>query len=153
MTLLSEIYDVTLKRGNRGANAEGYIRPKIGEFFMTHKDFKHVESVRSYFGNKSDGDLYTTGNVSFTSTTDGPTIYKYFNNVTINAGHVVTVSNRCKGLVMYCAGDCIIDGTLTMTARGCKGVGINFAPNGLDALETETGVVDLTIPAGGRICY
>lgn len=39
MTLLSEIYDVTLKRGNRGANKLGWVRPTIGEFFVTHKDF------------------------------------------------------------------------------------------------------------------
>jgi hypothetical protein len=47
MTLLSEIYDVTLKRGNRGANAEGYIRPTIGEYTMTHKDFVRYVRLNS----------------------------------------------------------------------------------------------------------
>lgn len=41
-TLLSEIYDVTLKRGNRGANKLGWIRPTVGEFFMTNKDFRKI---------------------------------------------------------------------------------------------------------------
>jgi hypothetical protein len=36
---LSRLYDVTLKRGNRGANAEGYWRPTLSEFFMTDHDY------------------------------------------------------------------------------------------------------------------
>jgi hypothetical protein len=43
MTLLSEIYDVTLKRGNRGAAKGGFVRPTVGEHFMTHRDFQKVE--------------------------------------------------------------------------------------------------------------
>lgn len=42
MTLLSEIYDVTLKHGNRGASSLGYYRPTLSEFFMTDHDFKHI---------------------------------------------------------------------------------------------------------------
>lgn len=42
MTLLSEIYDVTLKRGIRGKASEGFVRPTVGECFMTHRDFKEV---------------------------------------------------------------------------------------------------------------
>lgn len=42
MTLLSEIYDVTLKLRNRGGCKKGYIRPTIGEFFMTHKNWVEI---------------------------------------------------------------------------------------------------------------
>lgn len=42
MILLSEIYDVTLKRQNRGAAKSGWVRPTIGEFFMTHRDFQEI---------------------------------------------------------------------------------------------------------------
>lgn len=45
MTLLSEIYDVTLKRGNRGASAQSWIRPTIGEFFVTHMDFQKIKNT------------------------------------------------------------------------------------------------------------
>lgn len=45
MTLLSEIYDVTLKRENRGSNKEGWVRPTLGEFQMTHKDFQKIPRV------------------------------------------------------------------------------------------------------------
>lgn len=40
MTLLSDIYDVTLKKDIRGAAKGGFVRPTVGEHFMTHKDFK-----------------------------------------------------------------------------------------------------------------
>lgn len=49
MTLLSEIYDVTLKQGNRGAAKLGWSRPTIGEYFMTHRDF--VEVLKGYTDN------------------------------------------------------------------------------------------------------
>ena len=44
MTLLSEIYDVTLKRGNREAAKGGFVRPTVGEHFMTHKDFEEIKA-------------------------------------------------------------------------------------------------------------
>lgn len=51
MTLLSEIYDVTLKRSNRGANKQGWVRPTLGEFFMTHRDFTRIEAQTVQEGN------------------------------------------------------------------------------------------------------
>jgi len=56
MTLLSEIYDVTLKRGNRGAAKGGFVRPTIGEHFVTHMDFEEIVSWIKLQTNK----LYTT---------------------------------------------------------------------------------------------
>jgi hypothetical protein len=62
MTLLSEIYDVTLKRGNRGAAKGGFVRPTIGEHFMTHKDYFEVIGFRDIpeLG-KNIGDFYEGG--------------------------------------------------------------------------------------------
>jgi hypothetical protein len=133
----------------RGKAKEGWVRPTVSQFLTTMPHFYHIQSIRTYFGDSRDGSLETTGNVSFSSTTDGDTVYKYFDNLVINPGHTVTVANRCKGLVIYCEGDCYIGGTLTMTARGCKGAGEYFAPNGLDAIETADGTLDLTIPPTG----
>ena len=48
MKLLSEIYNVTLKRGNREANKNGWIRPTIGECYVTHKDFQQISNRMSY---------------------------------------------------------------------------------------------------------
>ena len=107
--------------------------------------------LENYFGDESDGALNTTASVSFASTTDGPTIYKNFTNLTINAGHTVTVSNRCKGLVIYCSGNCVINGTLSMTARGASAPGEYFAPNNLDNIITDSGYKNFAISATGGI--
>lgn len=43
--LLTEVYDVTLKKDAREAAKNGFIRPTIGESFMSHKDFVEVVSI------------------------------------------------------------------------------------------------------------
>ena len=71
--------------------------------------------------------------VTYPSTTDGDAIVKQYSSITIDAGDTVTVQNRCKGLILYCQGDCTINGTLTMTAKGA-GPGAPASPvpsNGL----------------------
>jgi hypothetical protein len=64
-----------------------------------------------------------TSNDEFPSVLDGDPVVKSFRNMTIQAGHIVRPTNRCKGMYLYIAGDLIVDGELTMTARGCKGAG------------------------------
>lgn len=104
----------------------------------------------NFFGFASDGNLNTVGNVSFTSTQDGPTVYKFFNNVNINTGHIVTTTNRCSGLVLYCFGNCRIDGTLTMTARGANVGGSAFAPNNLNSIYNDNLTIsNLTVAGAG----
>jgi len=76
--------------------------------------------VMNFWGNGSDGALNTTGNTSFASIQDGDVVVKQFSNLTINAGHTVTTATRCRGLVIYVDGDCTINGTLSMTARGAN---------------------------------
>lgn len=48
----------------------------------------------------------------------------------MNAGHVVSVSNRCKGLYIHVKRDLIVNGTLSMTARGanCAGQYVGIDP-------------------------
>lgn len=84
----------------------------------------------NWFGDATDGDLSTSGNVSLTSTTDSDMIVKNYNNLTINSGHTVTTSNRCKGLLVYVKGNCTISGTLTMTDRGAN---VDAAAAGVDS--------------------
>lgn len=71
-------------------------------------------------------DFVSTGDAAhdrFESTKDGDAVIKTFNNFKINAGHIVTVSNRCKGLYLNILGNLVIDGTLSMTARGANAEG------------------------------
>ena len=59
-------------------------------------------------------------NATYPVTQDGDAVVKQYSSITINAGDTVTVDNRCKGLIIYCKGDCTIDGTLSMTEKGAK---------------------------------
>lgn len=68
-------------------------------------------------------DFISEGNYSFISSLDGDPIYKTYRNFTINQGHTITTTNRCKGLFLTILGDCIINGTLSMSSRGCVSVG------------------------------
>ena len=48
MRLLSDLYNVTLKKGIRGKAKEGFVRPTIGEFFMSDRDFEEIlNNIRS----------------------------------------------------------------------------------------------------------
>ncbi len=78
----------------------------------------------NYFGDGSDGSYTTTGNVSHAvsqiggSAYDGDILLKQYKNLTISSGHIMTTSQPCRGMFIYVAGNCIIDGTLTMSSRG-----------------------------------
>lgn len=74
----------------------------------------------NYWGNGSDGDLNTTGNVTLSNAQDGDVIVKNYRHLTVNAGHVLTLENRGRGLVIFVDGDLVISGTITMTDKGCK---------------------------------
>lgn len=74
--------------------------------------------LEDFFGDGSDGDLNTTGNVTYSVTADTGYCIKQFKSVKINVGHTVTVNNACRGLIFLVQGDCIIEGTLDMSKKG-----------------------------------
>ena len=45
-------------------------------------------------------------------------ILKQYTSINIGSGDTVTVDGHCRGLFLYCQGDCTIAGTLAMTATG-----------------------------------
>lgn len=71
----------------------------------------------------SGGNFVSTGDMAFASELDGNPIVRTYDNFTVQSGHLVTVSNRCRGLYLNILGDLIVDGILSMTARGAKGTG------------------------------
>ena len=88
--------------------------------------------------------------VTYPSSTDGDAIVKQYSSITIDAGDTVTVQNRCKGLILYCQGDCTINGTLTMTAKG-GGTGAPVGPvpsNGLRWAWRKNGASDGPFTSG-----
>jgi len=57
----------------------------------------------------------------------GDMVIRAYRDLVIDEGVTVTTEYPCKGLYIYCDGDCVINGTLSMTARGAK-----FDPQGED---------------------
>jgi hypothetical protein len=77
------------------------------------------ESIFSFTSNL--GDFSSTGDIAhdqFTSTLDGNPVVKTYNNFTVNTGHMVTPTLRCKGLYLNILGDLTVNGMLSMTATG-----------------------------------
>lgn len=75
---------------------------------------------------KSLGDFISTGVINhdqFVSIQDGDPVVRTYDNFTIGKGHTVTPTNRCKGLYLNILGDLIVNGTLSMTARGAAAPG------------------------------
>ena len=103
----------------------------------------------NYFGSGADGALSTSGNVTHTSTVDGDAVVKNYTSLTINSGHTMTVSNRCKGLFIYVDGNCTIDGTLTMTARGASASGAVASVAKLSAYPSSVWASEVSNQIGG----
>jgi len=82
-----------------------------------------VPATGNYFGNGDDGALSTSGNVTHTvqnknGSYDGDMVVKQYSSLTINSGHTMTTDQPCRGMLIYVTGNCTINGTLSMTARG-----------------------------------
>jgi hypothetical protein len=96
-----------------------------GDDICLEKDLQVVSAAESlagdpvnYFGDGSDGALTTSGSVTHTSIEDGDAIQMNYTDLTISAGHTMTVNNRNKGLFIYVSGNCVINGTLSMSSKG-----------------------------------
>ena len=56
-------------------------------------------------------------NINFPSTAGGDAIVKQYTSINIKSGDNVSVDDTCKGLIIYCTGDCTINGSLTMSRK------------------------------------
>ncbi|MBN2140853.1 MAG: hypothetical protein JW718_07585 [Desulfovibrionaceae bacterium] len=77
-----------------------------------------ARGLRNWFGDGSDGEVVISADTSLALTLDGDMVVKNYESLTIDEGKTLSVQNRCKGLLVYVRGDCAINGTLSMTARG-----------------------------------
>ena len=73
--------------------------------------------IGMYFGDGSDGDLTVSGTVALASGSNGEAIVKNYQNLTINSGGVLTVTNKCKGLIIKVRGTLTLNGTISMNAK------------------------------------
>ena len=122
-TALTSSYYMTVYDPNEVADIQpdGYVdyNKKIAL-----KNFANLpsQSALTWYGTSADGDLSTTASISFANLTN-EAVLKNYKNLTINTGHTITTSNYSGFLVIYVGGDCIINGTLTMTGKGARTTG------------------------------
>lgn len=118
-SLYTVVYDST---ATQDLNADGYVdlnkKIKIKNLLNVPS-----QSALTWFGTSEDGDLISTSSITYDSSVDGQIVVKNYKSFYLNAGHTITVSYRCRGLLIYVAGDCTINGTLTMNSRGAIGTG------------------------------
>jgi len=77
----------------------------------------------NYFGNGLDGDVVISSNTQLTvqnknGAYDGDMVVMNYNSLTINSGVTLTTDQPCRGMLIYVKGDAVINGELSMTARG-----------------------------------
>ena len=77
----------------------------------------------NYFGDGSNGAVTLTSNTSIAPTStngayDGDMVVLNYESLTINSGVTLTTTQPTRGLLIYVQGDCTINGTISMTARG-----------------------------------
>lgn len=63
-------------------------------------------------------------NIIYPSVLNGPAVVKQFSSLTLPAGYSMTVGNPCQGLIIYCQGNAVINGTIDMSKKA------GLAPNG-----------------------
>lgn len=94
----------------------GHFRDTTSEYEINYVDFSSLV-IKDQTNNL--GDVTLSANTNYTSDLDGAGVTLIYQSLIINSGISVTTSNRCQYLKIIVKGDCTINGTLTMTNRGC----------------------------------
>lgn len=74
----------------------------------------------NHWGDGSDGDVVINNHVELPSVMNGDMVVRNYRNLTVEAGGVLTVSNQCRGMLLYVSGDLVLDGTIEMDSKGCR---------------------------------
>ena len=87
------------------------------------KYYSGAVSSGNYFGDSSDGSVTTSGDVTYTvanksGSYDGDMYVAEYSALTVSTGDTITVDQPCRGLFIMVAGDCTINGTISMDAKG-----------------------------------
>jgi hypothetical protein len=98
----------------------------------------------NYWGDGSDGSLNTIGNHNFSTVQDGDAYVANLVDLTVNSGHIMSISNRNKGLFIYCQGNANIAGTLSMTGKGAYAdpVSAGVSSTGLRLARLKSGATE-----------
>jgi len=72
----------------------------------------------NYFGEATDGDVTISVNTDISVTQDSGVAIKHYNNLTIDSGYTLSTNNRCKAFIIYVKENLIVNGGISMSARG-----------------------------------
>ena len=109
---------------------------KVSDSFLT--------ANLNWWGNGSDGSLDVGANAQNYNVSASVDDYVKVLNLTylrVRSGYTLSTSNRCRGLAIYVDGDALIEGTITMTARGAYTPSImsEVGANGLRFIRRKSG--------------
>jgi len=85
--------------------------------------FQGLSGNSNYFGDSSDGSatieaLTELSVLNKVGAYDGDMVVKNYSSLTINNGATLTTDQPCRGLLIFVDGNCTINGTLSMRAKG-----------------------------------
>ena len=77
----------------------------------------------NYFGDGSDGALTTSGNVTYTvankvGSYDGDLYVANYTSMNVSAGHTLATDQKARGLIIYCQGNCVMNGDINQSGKG-----------------------------------
>lgn len=103
-------------------------------------------TVQNYFGTGADGDVTISTNTNLTppgitGSYDAEMVVKNYRNLTVNAACTLTTSQPCRGLLIYCTGNLVVNGTITMTNKGSftNATTVGVGAGGIDIQRYKTG--------------
>lgn len=73
----------------------------------------------NYFGSGADGSVTTSGDVNLALPAGNDMVVANYTDLDISSGDTLTVASVNRGLLLYCSGNLIVDGTLSMSLKGC----------------------------------
>ena len=73
----------------------------------------------NYFGSGADGSVTTSGDVNLALPAGNDMVVANYTDLDISSGDTLTVASANRGLLLYCSGNLIVDGTLSMSLKGC----------------------------------
>src|SRR5687768_17057341 len=91
------------------------------EFSPSFSPVRHIrfggtsKTGANFFGTGASGIVDTSGNLTLGTGNDDSTGFVVdYNQLTVNAGHTLTLSGRRRYFLIYVKGNCVINGDITM---------------------------------------
>ena len=108
-------------------------------------DNNYLKWPQNWFGDESDGDLSISGTTLLSSLIDSDSYIVNANSLTITSGATLSVSNRCKALVIYVKGNLVNNGVISMTGKGAfvNPDTASVGENGLEIIRFKHGYYDI----------